>query len=1147
MKKLFISVLITLNFNCLFVLANPGDTIFVQTFTFGSPQDAWFVFPSDTMRFEKILMYYTLKCNPAQSPACGEWDYLTYTYLYDHTGLLDSSIVNQPTYTVNGNTPSSYMYMNTPAYQYSPGWQYFIHHSDTTSLNTYQVGSGSINSSAPFSTSHPVVRAQYLWKQSELSAAGLTAGNITGLQFYLNTVGGSMHGLKIRVKATSLDSLHQSTFNDAGFTNVFELNTAFVLSGWNGIQLTNPFSWDGFSNLLIDITYDNAVASVDNMVAATSTGYNSGLLNTEDDRVASFHSYGYIDVPVNPELAAIDSFVTISLWAYGNTALQPMDGTAFEAVNTSGNRLLNSHLPWSNGDVYWDAGYSGTTYDRINKPATAAEYEGSWNYWVFTKNVATGSMKIYLNGVLWHSGTGKVKPMSGITAFRIGKGNWGGSQTYEGMIDEFTVFNAELDPTTIQNYMYNELDVTHPYYSNLVLHYNFNDGNYANFTDDAPGGHAPATNFSADNPLKESDQKIFHFNQTSIRPNIRFEQGVFTSNIDSVLVVDSTVIAPVTIIDYSDSINNPGIAIDTLVVWPAYYNQYVYNAGGQPIDSTLVMPDDTVQINFYDWYNTFPQVIRYELARYITPYGINLSLGAGWTWTFDVSDYRTLLSDSVHLSAGNWQELLDMKFAFIEGTPPRDVIGIQNLWNGGFNYGQASDPIESHLTPKSVSIPANALNSRWKSRVTGHGMDTPENCAEFCPKTHYYKVNGVQQFSKLVWRDNCDINPLYPQGGTWVYDRSNWCPGAEVWTYDWELSSLVSPGSTFSLDHDVQAYTNTGGWDYYQIEDQLVTYGAPNFTLDAAIVDILSPSKDQMHLRMNPVCTQPKIIIKNTGSTALTSLTITYGLNGATPSVYNWTGNLDFMEQETVTLTTFNWTQGASEFVVTLSNPNGGTDQYSFNNTKVSKFAYPLLVPSNFIIEFKTNNYPWENAYTLKDDAGNIIASRNGASLAVNTYYRDTLSLTDGCYIFELTDNGEDGLSFWANTAQGNGLIRFKNISPATIIKNWNGDFGGQVYQQFTVGLTSSVDEELNVGSAVMNIYPNPTDGLLYIDIQANAYGSGLVQMYDMMGKLVYELPVQDLSADIIKTDISTFGSGVYFVTLITGSESISKKVILQR
>jgi hypothetical protein len=69
------------------VYAGPGDTIKVQTFTFGSPQDAWFELPGLDVDVEKILMKYTLKCNPAQSPACGEWDYLTYTYLYEHTEI----------------------------------------------------------------------------------------------------------------------------------------------------------------------------------------------------------------------------------------------------------------------------------------------------------------------------------------------------------------------------------------------------------------------------------------------------------------------------------------------------------------------------------------------------------------------------------------------------------------------------------------------------------------------------------------------------------------------------------------------------------------------------------------------------------------------------------------------------------------------------------------------------------------------------------------------------------------------------------------------------------------------------------------------------------------------------------------------------
>jgi hypothetical protein len=63
-------------------MAAPGDTLKVQTFTFGSKQDSTFFFPTAGKEYRKVLMYYTLKCNPKQTPACGEWDYLTYTYVY---------------------------------------------------------------------------------------------------------------------------------------------------------------------------------------------------------------------------------------------------------------------------------------------------------------------------------------------------------------------------------------------------------------------------------------------------------------------------------------------------------------------------------------------------------------------------------------------------------------------------------------------------------------------------------------------------------------------------------------------------------------------------------------------------------------------------------------------------------------------------------------------------------------------------------------------------------------------------------------------------------------------------------------------------------------------------------------------------------
>jgi hypothetical protein len=269
-------------------------------------------------------------------------------------------------------------------------------------------------------------------------------------------------------------------------------------------------------------------------------------------------------------------------------------------------------------------------------------------------------------------------------------------------------------------------------------------------------------------------------------------------------------------------------------------------------------------------------------------------------------------------------------------------------------------------------------------------------------------------------------------------------------------------------------------------------------------------------------------------------------MNGATPSVYNWTGSLAFMEIATVTLGTFNWATGATDFTVTLSNPNGGADQYSFNNTKINKYTYPSVMPSQFVIEFRTNNLPYENQYTLKDDAGTIIASRNGTTLAANTIYKDTVSLVDGCYTFELTDSGEDGLSFWANPSQGSGYLRFKKVTPASVIKTFGADFGGQVYQQFTVGLTSGVDDYILTDNTTLNVYPNPTDGHVYIDMNMTSKENGAVVIYDVLGKSVFNYDFKNLTAESIEADLSHLKSGVYFVTFKSGKEVITKKLMMR-
>ena len=119
----------------------------------------------------------------------------------------------------------------------------------------------------------------------------------------------------------------------------------------------------------------------------------------------------------------------------------PFNSYIFEGRDQNGYRVVNCHLPWSNSNIYWDAGNSGTgSYDRVNQSASFNDFAGKWNHWAFTKNANTGEMIAYLNGEVFMSASGKTRTMSGITKFRIGGtagDNFNG--VYDGKIDEFRV------------------------------------------------------------------------------------------------------------------------------------------------------------------------------------------------------------------------------------------------------------------------------------------------------------------------------------------------------------------------------------------------------------------------------------------------------------------------------------------------------------------------------------------------------------------------------------------------------------------------------------------------------------------------------------------------------------------------------------
>ncbi len=1119
------------------------DTTIVQTLTFDSTGRSYvFNFPPDTgQTYEKILMLYTMRCKDGLvSPpisgqtniGCGEWDYSCNTFITD-SNYTDSIKASAPSHIITGFSGTTYNYTTQPTYTYYSFNQYDVTYDSIISETTTAIDTGTLQLSHPFQTANIVSKSQYLWRASELTSAGLSAGDISGIRLDVSSASTGIGFLRIKMKHTTQDSLVAGNPELNGFTEVYFLNTTLV-NGINEFRFYNNFTWDGTSNILIEFSFTNTAAGTNNMLSGYDTGENLGIISKDNDYCLEFGGSGNVSLETT-NFNTIGDEITVSLWTYGNPDVLPVNNSVFEGSDTQGRRQINVHLPWSNSSVYWDCGNNGN-YDRINKLAVDSEYKGGWNHWAFTKNAATGSMKIYLNGTQWHSGTGKTKAIELITNMKLGSSKTG-SNPYFGKVDEVRIWNAELSQTEISGWMYKTINTNHPNYTNLISYYTANEGS-GNTIADSITGNTGIFNNVVNWRIIRGNELFKNFTETTQRPNIIFIQGTYNSTVSTVTIVDSLENSPNIV--YAYQVTGTDLTpVDTNIFYQSGYS-YIYDYNTDSIiDSVFFATENTINITTLNYYNKYPS--KFELMSFVTPYGIDLDLGMeGKTWQFDVSDYAPILKDAKKLSmelGGQYQEQMDIKFLFISGTPPRDVIDIQQIWRAGVSRSYTAIMNDNVTEPRMITLNPTASMYKIKSTITGHGQE-----GEFIPRTHFININGgANEFEWQVWKE-CADNPIYPQGGTWIYDRAGWCPGAPSDMQEFDISGMVTPGQTVEIDYGV---TSGSGTSNYLVNNQLVSYGAANFNLDAGIVEIKRPSKRIEYDRINPICYNPVVVIRNTGATQLTSLDITYSVSGGVPETYNWTGSLNFMETEEVILPITDgnfWIgDGNNIFTVEVSLPNNGQDEYAQNNIYSSTFTLPDFYANSFIIVLRTNNYGYQNSYTIKDVNGNIVLSKSG--LANNTTYVDTLFLQEGCYTLEFYDSGDNGLYFWALSAQGTGYLKFKEIGGG-YIKTFEPEFGKSIHYAFVIGnitRISNPDKE-----SYFEVYPNPSNGMFTVDVVLQNNKNAQIIIEDMTGKIIENKILSNFDNGTFNINLSEKAKGIYNCILITGKEKIVKRIIIQ-
>lgn len=575
-------------------------------------------------------------------------------------------------------------------------------------------------------------------------------------------------------------------------------------------------------------------------------------------------------------------------------------------------------------------------------------------------------------------------------------------------------------------------------------------------------------------------------------------------------------------------------------------------------DSSVASIDTTNGKHDTTWKKT-ERIDKYELGRVITPYGTYMqapgSNGYLPTWQhrywFDVTDFASFLHDSATVrcvySGYTSGFSATVEFLFIEGTPPRNVLKAENVWgSGGANcmgYAGSTQFETTQLPAKALSILPGTKSASFQFTPSGHGGNNNLNAAEFYDESADVLLNNTKIGRMRIWRDDCGKNPIYPQGGTWIYDRANWCPGTRVNTFSYDISAAqLHPGGTDSINVDFDPFTWTGSQTpCYAISSLFVQYGDNNFSNDVSIQHIIAPGNDENYRRLNPICNTPVIEIKNNGKNPVTSFTIVYGLKAGTQSTYKWSGNLPFNQSQQIQLPAINWTgaTAGAMFEAEITSVNNTTDEWPSDNKMRSYISITPKHETDIIVWFKTNNFGTENKYKFIDWNGKTVFEKTSMP-AANTIYKDTIHLAVGCYTFLVDDAGGDGMSWWANqSTAGSGYVYFRNLT-GTITKSFPMDFGSEIRYNFTTAYLLGIENAVETTRG-MQVYPNPASENITVEFM-NTEGPHHIRLMDATGKVMVETTTSENKWII---PAKAYPKGMYLLQVTSGEKCYSEKIII--
>lgn len=396
-----------------------------------------------------------------------------------------------------------------------------------------------------------------------------------------------------------------------------------------------------------------------------------------------------------------------------------------------------------------------------------------------------------------------------------------------------------------------------------------------------------------------------------------------------------------------------------------------------------------------------------------------------------------------------------------------------------------------------------------------------------------------------VWQVEWDRNTTTEGGssGSPLFDQNHriigqlWGGGASCFNlsapdYYGRLSKSWNPASSNSTNHLVTWLDpNNSGAQFIDGYD-------PNNSTPVAIDAGLANPQGATGTFCSAQIT-PSITISNSGTTTLTSATITYGINGNYNLTYPWTGSLAQWQSTTVTLPAMTVPGGSHTFNAQVTNPNGSTDENLANNSVNSSFT---AVVNGQAVQLNLDLDCWgsETSWELRNDANALLYSGSGYQDSDPGVITVDFCLAYDCYTFTINDSYGDGLTSCSVADGGNGSYQILyNGDVMAEITEADANFGDTDSQNFCIQDFTGIDESSLAGK--ISVYPNPAKDVLNISV--NDLNAESVQILTVDGQLVYTITVDSSTT---KVDTSVLAAGVYLVKVITMEGTVVKQVVIR-